>query len=55
MSISNESTRLKVEVEQLKRRVDELKDVNLKVSEYESRVALISQEVNRLNEKVALK
>ena len=53
--MTNEANRSRVEIEQFKRRVDELKEVNKKISEYETRIALMTQEINRLNEKVSSK
>lgn len=55
IEITNENNRYKVEIEQFRRRIDELGNVNRKVSEYESRIAITSQEINRLNEKVTEK
>ena len=37
------------ENEELRRRLQELGDVNRKVAEYENRIALMSQEIERLN------
>jgi uncharacterized small protein (DUF1192 family) len=37
------------ENDELKRRLQELSDVNRKVAEYENRIALMAQEIERLN------
>ena len=42
-------TRVTQENEELRRRLNELAEVNRKVAEYENKIALLSQEIERLN------
>ena len=42
-------TRVTQENEELRRRLSELAEVNRKVAEYENKIALLSQEIERLN------
>ena len=48
-------TQVTNENEDLRRRLQELNDVNRKLAEYENRIALMSQEIERLNNTLRLK
>ena len=48
-------TRITQENDELRRRLNELTEVNRKVAEYENRIALLSQEMERVNGNLRIK
>ena len=53
--LRNQIHRLSQENEELRRRLNDLGDVNRKVSDYENKITLLSQEIERLNGNLRLK